>query len=175
LAKRSDRSPPLAYLALFLAWIVPGAGHVYLGRVQRGLILFLAVSVTFWAGVAMGGVLTVDYETERWWFVAEMFAGVHGVVGWQRQSKVYEALRADPEVRQATDQDRLAAVLDKRLAEKGLALVYPTDTVARAYAGVAGLLNLMCMFDAVMLALMGVRGERAAPPDESQQQKGPPR
>ena len=47
------------------------------------------------------------------------------------------------------------------LADKGLSLSYPADTVARAYAGVAGMLNLMCIFDAVMLAAMGRFGEPA--------------
>ena len=47
------------------------------------------------------------------------------------------------------------------LVDEGLSLSYPSDTVARAYAGVAGMLNLMCIFDAVMLATMGSAGEPA--------------
>ena len=39
-------------------------------------------------------------------------------------------------------------------------LVYPTDVVARAYAGIAGMLNLLCIFDAVVLAMLGHFGEQ---------------
>ena len=144
-------------LALLLAWLVPGAGHMYLGRYVRGLILLLTISGLFWSGVAMGGVLTVDYEAERWWFIADMFAGVHGLVSYYRQKNVYEALRRDPEVVQSAGPTE--AVIDKRLNDKGLALVHPVDNIARAYAGIAGLLNLLCMFDAAVLALMGRFGE----------------
>mgnify|MGYP000853354412 CR=1 FL=1 len=40
---------------------------------------------------------------------------------------------------------------------------YHVDNVARAYAGIAGLLNLLCIFDATILALMGRFGEPVAP------------
>ena len=43
-----------------------------------------------------------------------------------------------------------------------MALVTPAETAARTYSGVAGLLNLACVFDAVMLSLMGVAGEPKA-------------
>ena len=49
--------------------------------------------------------------------------------------------------------------VDKILSDKGYQLVAPAETVARAYAGVAGLLNALCIFDAVVLAAMGVFGE----------------
>ena len=43
-----------------------------------------------------------------------------------------------------------------------MARAAPMDSVARAYSGTAGLLNLMCIFDAAILALMGRTGERRA-------------
>ena len=45
------------------------------------------------------------------------------------------------------------------LHQEKLSLVSPVDTAARAYCGVAGLLNLMCIFDALILAIMGSTGE----------------
>ena len=157
-------------LVLALGWLVPGAGHVCIGRAWRGAIIFLVIGVTFWTGVAIGGVLTVDPETERWWFYSEMCAGVHGLVGWQRQHRVYERVRNDlntdsmrQELSGVRNQDEAREIrqdqVDRIQAGMGVALVYPTDVVARAYAGVAGLLNLLCVFDATMLAAMGVRGE----------------
>ena len=171
MADKAKRSRPLPLLAAFLAWLVPGAGHAYLGRTFRGVVIFVAIAATFWAGVAMGGVMTVDHQNERWWFAAQMCTGVHGLISWQRTQRVYEAF--GPQMKwqgehwdrpdgwsEALYQQKLTDVV---LRAEGLALVAPTDTAARAYAGVAGLLNLMCIFDALMLAVMGVTGEPPPP------------
>ena len=164
MAKKDNKYRPLPLVAMLLAWLVPGAGHAYIGRLHRGIIIFVVIGATFWAGLAIGGVMTVDYQNERWWFVAEMFAGVHGLVGWHRQQNVYNDLAADYDVGLAPPARTEARaqwdiMVDKKLAGQNIALVAPIDTVARAYAGVAGLLNLLCMFDAVMLCLLGRIGE----------------
>jgi len=153
MAKKHKRKfKPIPVLALFLAWLVPGAGHVYLGRTTRGIIIFLVISATFWAGVAIGGAMTMDYQNERWWFVAEMGTGIHGLVAWHRQNQLVERIKNDKAP--ATKDE-----MDAFLASEGLYLAYPEDTVARAYAGVAGMLNLLCIFDAVILAVMNITGE----------------
>jgi len=215
-----------ALVALVLAWLAPGAGHAYMGRPVRGVIIFVVVGATFWAGVAMGGVMTVDHENQRWWFLSEMFAGVHGLVAWRRQqatcSRLAEGIsegpmwEADRELRNRRenlreDMDNLEVQLadlhrrkrsvetaeerdgldrevreiqyrrqqireeikfcglrlrdlrrefiDQAVVDAGLALVAPTATVAHVYAGVAGLLNLMCIFDAFMLAVIRANRE----------------
>ena len=89
MAKKSRKSRPIPFVALFLAWLVPGAGHIYVGRVRRGIIIFVVIGATFWAGVAMGGVMTVDYYNQRWWFAAQILAGMHSLIGWQRQKPIY--------------------------------------------------------------------------------------
>lgn len=159
---------PLAVASMVLAWIVPGAGHVYIGRPVRGIIVGLVIAATFWAGVAMGGVMTVEPRYEPWWFVADLLAGAHGVAAWQIEEHAWRSLADDPDVRRqqtALRQDPVdaAAVMDATLQAHGLALTSPTDVVARAYCGIAGLLNLMCIFDVMMLALMGVRSEPPRP------------
>ncbi len=175
-----------ALLAMVLAWLVPGAGHFYLGRRVRGAIIFVVIGATFWAGVAVGGTLTVDYYNSRGWFVAQMCAGAHGLVGWQRQKAVYEPLfdqvakernistqdviskfmRGTSESNDSRDPAiaRVVGEVDAALQEKGVAMLYPTENVARAYAGVAGMLNLLCIIDAVVLSCMGTYGE-PKPPD----------
>jgi len=159
MANKAPRLRNIPIIALALAWLVPGAGHVYIGRVGRGVIIFLTISALFWAGMAMGGAMTVDCDRERWWCVSQMLTGVHGLVGWQVQRAALRSVGVSP-VTALRDPSRA----DKQLAEEGLALVAPTGTVARAYAGVAGLLNLMCIFDALVLSLMGVFGETAPEP-----------
>ena len=159
-------------LALILAWLVPGAGHVYIGRVRRGVIIFITITATFWAGVAMGGVMTVDQRTERWWFVANISTGLNGLVSWYRSERVYDEVE-----REINRSDQASATrgalrgqeVDKILSRKGYRLAAPTETVARAYAGVAGLLNLLCVFDAAVLALMGLGAESSGPRKRRQQ------
>ena len=156
-------SKPNPAIALLLAWIVPGAGHFYAGRRVQGIILFLVITATFWAGMGFGGVLTVDPRADRWWFIAECFTGANGAAGYLRQKAVYaDVAKTYPNLADSQDPTKVlidtpkkALQLDAVLAEKRIALVYPTDVVARAYAGVAGLLNLLCIFDATVLAIMG--------------------
>ena len=148
---------PMPLLALILAWLIPGAGHVYLRRYVRGVVIFVLVTATFWAGVAIGGVMTVDRHQERWWFIADMFTGVHGLVSWHRQNEVYEAII--PELPRTRNPQIQKAAINQALDERGLFLPAPTAAVARVYSGVAGMMALMCIFDAFMLAMMGVSGE----------------
>jgi len=173
--KRTKSQAELALdagVAGVLAWILPGAGHLYLRRPVRGFIVFVTIAALFWGGVAMGGVLTVDQYNERWWFAAQMLAGAHGLASWQRQTALYNDLMnehdLDPPLPDPGGEVSLAQLkMDAVLAEDKLALVAPTDTVARAYAGVAGMLNLMCIFDAIALALIGSAGEPARGRDEA--------
>jgi TM2 domain-containing membrane protein YozV len=168
-----------AGVAGVLAWIVPGAGHLYLRRPVRGIIIFVTIAALFWGGVAMGGVLTVDQYNERWWFAAQMLAGIHGLTSWQRQTALYDRMMNGPDGLREPLPDpggeiSLAQLeMDEALARDKVALVAPTDTVARAYAGVAGMLNLMCIFDAIALALIGTTGEsrsRRKEPDADEQE-----
>ena len=49
--------PPLRspWLTVFIAWIVPGAGHFFLGRRVRGAIIFATVLLCFAVGLLMRG------------------------------------------------------------------------------------------------------------------------
>jgi hypothetical protein len=137
-AVRSE-SPPLSRYALvgLLAWLVPGLGHIYAGQRKRGWILLITIAATFWSGVAVGGVQSTvlpkmppDPITKRaprdrqTWFVAQMFCGVHTLatlgLGEWRTARV-GVHRAD----------------------------FTAEDLAIIYTGVAGLLNLLVILDAV--------------------------
>ena len=51
-----------AFVAMILAYLVPGAGHVYLGRRRRGIAFFAIVTVMFVVGVAIDGSMYVLSE-----------------------------------------------------------------------------------------------------------------
>ncbi len=152
-------------VAAALGWLIPGAGHVYLGKLKRGVILFVAITALFYTGVAIGGTMTVDRHSEPYWFYAQVGCGVHGLVGWYRQDQVYQELSHQPEFAQQPITHANASAdwqmaVDAKLAEKNLAVSYPEDNIARVYSGVAGMLNILCAFDAAMLALMAVETKR---------------
>ncbi len=147
-------SPPVPLVALVLAWLIPGAGHWYLRRRARAVIIFIAIGATFWAGMAMGGALTVDPINAKWWFVADTMTGVHGLAGYAIQKSAYSKITAHPDTLEPAE-------LDAALKKAGIAITPPLDTVPRSYTGVAGMLNLLCIVDALMLAIMGIRQETA--------------
>lgn len=56
-AVEAPSAPPLKspLLIILVAWLLPGAGHFWLGRRNRGLIVFGVVLLCFLLGVAMNG------------------------------------------------------------------------------------------------------------------------
>jgi hypothetical protein len=64
------------FVAGFLAWLVPGAGYLYLGRRHKGLMLGGAVLGVFLLGLVLGGAGTVSWEREPIWFAGQVFAGL---------------------------------------------------------------------------------------------------
>lgn len=49
------KSNLLIFLACFLAWLLPGAGHLYLGKKGRAIALFLCVYFLFFIGLTIEG------------------------------------------------------------------------------------------------------------------------
>jgi len=150
-------APATALLAGLAGWLVPGAGHWMLGRRVRGVILFVVIHVLFWSGIVIGGVFTVDPREEPWWHKAQLCVGSSGLWSHYRQQATFNAL-ADRAVRERRRGGPAKAV-EQLKADKNLALVWPAAGPARIFTGVAGMLNLLCIIDAVLLALLGIRGE----------------
>ena len=171
MARRKGQQNSFApFVAGILGWLVPGAGHVYLRRTVRGIIIFICINGLFWSGVAIGGVFTTDPLKQQWWFTAQMCTGVSGIASWYRQEQyrktITEQIGISHRPRWANDKQWWDEY-ERELVKRRLMLVYPTDVVARAYAGIAGMLNLLCIFDAVVLAMLGHFGERIGKDTES--------
>ena len=108
-------------LAVLLAWLIPGAGHWYIGDRKRAWIYFIVISILFWAGIWVGGALsTVNLKTNTAWFFAEIFAGGYTLM------------------------TTLIGQLPGAIESYG-----KTQDLATIYAGVAGLLNLLVVLDAI--------------------------
>jgi TM2 domain-containing membrane protein YozV len=53
-----------AAVACILAWIVPGAGHLFLGKYLRGIVFLVIVSFLFGFGLYLGGKTYPKLNTE---------------------------------------------------------------------------------------------------------------
>ena len=63
-SKSEPQYVPIAnpYVAAFLAWLIPGAGHAFVGRRGRGLIFFAVVMVSIGIGVSLNGRLPWQFS-----------------------------------------------------------------------------------------------------------------
>lgn len=146
--EKSPTGMPAAHavIAAVLAWAVPGLGHIYLGQRTRGLIFTVVIGVTFWGGVAIGGVKTTIQPQERQaWFMAQICTGGHALaaMSWSKRIEDRQSYEFSPYV-----------------------AYYPADDLSVVYTGVAGLLNVLVIFDVLS------RSERADAP--AAVKRGPP-
>jgi hypothetical protein len=54
-AEQTTHTTGKATAALILGWLIPGAGHILLGKWVRGLLLFAAILTMFSIGLALQG------------------------------------------------------------------------------------------------------------------------
>lgn len=101
------------WLALFLAWLVPGLGHFYQGRRFKGAVFFFCILGTFFSGVCLGDGKSVhwswkdDYRT--YWYPAQFMTGIVAVPA------VIQARRQNPK---DIMPDRSNLTLEKKLSGK---------------------------------------------------------
>jgi len=119
-----------APIAGVLSWVFPGLGHLYLGDRARGIVLMAAITLTFWTGIAIGGVReTVDPQHQRLWFTAQLLTGGNtlSALAWHEADRVRQAKAG-----QHPEPSHWASV-----------------DVGSHYTGVAGLMNLLVILDAI--------------------------
>lgn len=63
------------WLALALAWLVPGLGHFYLKRPLHGLFFLAAIGGLYAAGLIIAQGTAVNYTLHEYYFYCQMFAG----------------------------------------------------------------------------------------------------
>ena len=69
------RSTPTTYLICAAAWAVPGAGHLWLGRTQKGLVFLITLPLMFVCGLWLEGRL-FPFELTQPLVVLAAFADV---------------------------------------------------------------------------------------------------
>ena len=68
---------PSPYLPVILAWLVPGAGHLKIGKLWPGVFVFSAILPLYVAGMALAGYENVSWERHPiYFYAAHVFGGV---------------------------------------------------------------------------------------------------
>lgn len=124
-AGASPLGPRPALVPMVVGWLVPGAGHLMIGRTWPGLFVAAAVFSLFFGGMALAGWTNVDPEKHRWYFIAQISAGGPTLGAW-------------------------LATKGRELTE-----FRPHLTVGELYTAIAGLLNLVAVADVRTRCLIG--------------------
>ena len=117
-------------LAAILAWLVPGAGHFYLGLRKRAVLLFIAIELTFFIGLYIGTLRIVNPAQSMFWFFAQILTGLNTIIAYL-----------------------LSTTLPDLYPESTVTVIYDWSYyMAVLFTGVAGLLNLLAVFDTIVRA-----------------------
>lgn len=105
-----------------LAWLVPGAGHYALGERRRAAVIGVTVILTFLVGVYVGSIGVIDPVNAKPWYVAQIMTSP-------------------------------IVLLLGRLSATGSYPVFGRpNEIGQIYTSIAGLLNLLCVVNAVYTA-----------------------
>ena len=118
------------------AWAVPGGGHFLIRQRKHAAVLFITITLTLLLGLYIGSIGVIDPVGARAWYLAQLLASP-------------------------------AVGLLGQIAQKGDYQVYgrPQD-YGQIYTALAGLLNLLCILNAVYRAYSGI-GEQIGEEEEA--------
>lgn len=181
-------------LAAFLAWLVPGLGHIYQGRTGKGVLFFVCIVGTFLYGLYIGdgrvvyastaNMFSRQFLTERWQYVCQIGVGLPALPALVQRARVRNEntplfgsslgnkfmrppYKNRPEggfhSEDQTDRRRIVHHPDE-LAQWNYELgeFFEIGTV---FTVIAGLLNILAIFDAY-------GGPLVIPPSEDQKKPG---
>ena len=130
-------------LAAFLAWLIPGAGHLYQGRTAKGILFMTCILGTFIFGMRLGQGQVVyaqwDPHEKRWPYFCQFPAGL---VALPAIVPIFEMYKAPIDIDKKKG-NRLNTELDRR--HHSLNRFFELGTV---YTMIAGLLNILAIYDA---------------------------
>jgi hypothetical protein len=156
-AKHKQDTTGKAVQAGLLTWLVPGAGHYLLGHRKLAVVFFLAISIPYLAGLAVGGVTNfVNPRTNRWLFLAELGVGGYTLPGYLISQSVEGGILKEMGLERVPGPSAPADIRDEWLRRRAVYVAYyPESDVAQIYLATAGLLNLLAILDAIARAQTG--------------------
>jgi len=138
----SPGNPIRVALACVLAWLLPGAGHFYLGRRAKGLVFLCIVLITFLTGLALNGrvyLATADQPLSYLATFANLALGPLDLIG--RQLSYERIIYVFP---RETDRMLYQDILDRTRAR----ILAVTHEYGTTFILTAGLMNILLILDA---------------------------
>ncbi|MEW5805908.1 MAG: DUF6677 family protein [Acidobacteriota bacterium] len=128
-------------ISMILTWLIPGIGHLYLGKKGRAVVFFIVVHLTFILGfVADGRFFLVDQRQPFMSYLqtaTNMAAGPLDIVG-----RVY--VYGSPAYFLPGEEEARSSFLMTRMRER---MKSQGSAYGTAYLLTAGLMNLLLMLD----------------------------
>ena len=122
-ALRSKENHTLFLLTVgLLAWLIPGAGHFLLKEKKRAIIISATIVLTFCAGLYVGSIGVINPVGAKSWYVAQII------------------------------NSPIVAVLGYLATTGDYPVFGRPNEIGQIYTTIAGLLNLLCIINAVYLA-----------------------
>ena len=136
-----------AVLSCALAWILPGAGHFYLGKRRRGGVFFLVVLATFLLGVLNEGRSYLMDRQDPLSYFCTLANVATGPLEFLNRRATYGRLvySLPPEENSPEAQALLAAMRDR--------VKSVTEEYGKTYLLTAGLMNMLLILDAFDIAI----------------------
>lgn len=144
----APRARPAAapFVACLLAWLVPGLGHLYLGRKGRAGVFFAVVVSLFALGVASGGAASLFEQRQPLTFLATLDNLATGPIDLISRYATYGAIvYALP----GEEGDSRRSELLERLRTRVRSVTYEYGTT---FLLTAGLMNILLILDAFDIA-----------------------
>jgi TM2 domain-containing membrane protein YozV len=176
--KRAEEAGAAGYLALIVAWLVPGMGHLMIGQKARGVIFAVTLHGLFALGLLIGGIRAINPADQPIWRYTQFLSGWPMLVSNHLEKTVFEPTYVEEDqnhqipINRLYESNRPSVVNDgdrpARIAyAKDFIQKYPLfsyhpkiQDIGSVYCGLAGMLNLLVVFD-VLLRITGA--ERIVP------------
>jgi len=121
-ARTRENQILLLTFVALLSWFVPGAGYFWLKEKRRAIIVFATIAITFWLGIYIGSVGVIDPVAAKSWYAAQII------------------------------NSPMVALLGRVAAGGNYPVYGKPHEIGQIYTSVSGLLNLLCIVNAVYLA-----------------------
>jgi hypothetical protein len=123
-AYSKENHVPFLFIVGLLAWLVPGAGHLLLNERKHAIIIFVTIALTFCAGIYIGSIGVINPVGAKPWYVAQLM-------------------------------NSPAVLILGHIVTTGNYPVYGRpNEIGQIYTSIAGLLNLLCIVNAVYWAYL---------------------
>lgn len=138
MARDSEDLNPVAGL---LAFLLPGAGHLFLKKTRRGVMICVGVLGLFFGGMFIGGIDVIDSREDELWFYGQVLVGPVAIA----VDRIHQGTKIpNPDVPGQTMTPPPGS--PQYFNEKSIGKMNELGTL---FATIAGMLNLIAILDAL--------------------------